>query len=456
MSGWLQATQPINREIRSGLDILRARSREATQNDDYMRRFLQLVQINVVGHQGIVLQARSKDPDGKPDTLANNTIEEAWRDWGRIGSCDMTGRYSWRSFERQVIRSVAQDGEAFVYLHNTQNNVYGFGVKLFDPELIDTQLNKERDVSGSRIVMGIELNEHDRPTAYYIKETTGEVINHTRKYNRVEATNIIHFYLPEWIDGVRGLPWCSQSLFRMGMLAGYEEAELVAARVAAAKMGFFTANEGGEYIGDDVDADGNLIMDAEAGAFEKLPQGVGFETFDPQHPTTAFKDFVKANLRGVAAGLGLSYNSLANDLEDVNYSSLRQGAIDERSTWMMLQDWMIESFNDRIYRRWLKSSLDRGVLQVAGRPLKKERFLKYANVSWQGRRWQWIDPSKEITAHEKAIELGIKSRSDVIREQGRDPEDVWQEIAKENERMLELGVTQPVQAESIGNEHAEN
>ena len=36
-----------------------------------------------------------------------------------------------------------------------------------------------------------------------------------------------------------------------------------------------------------------------------MAQGMDIKLFDPTHPTTAFSDFHKAVLRGIASGLGL-------------------------------------------------------------------------------------------------------------------------------------------------------
>ena len=43
------------------------------------------------------------------------------------------------------------------------------------------------------------------------------------------------------------------ALTRLKMLDGYEEAELVAARTAASKMGFFTSPDGDGYSGVDIE-----------------------------------------------------------------------------------------------------------------------------------------------------------------------------------------------------------
>ena len=98
----------------------------------------------------------------------------------------------------------------------------------------------------------------------------------------------------------------SNVLPRLKMLDGYEEAELVAARVGASAMGFITSPGGDGYMGDDLD-NGTPIMSAEPGTFQQLPAGMDVKSFDPDHPTTAFSDFEKAILRGISSGLGVSY-----------------------------------------------------------------------------------------------------------------------------------------------------
>jgi capsid protein len=56
-------------------------------------------------------------------------------------------------------------------------------------------------------------------------------------------------------------------------------------------------------------------MSAEPGSFEQLSAGMSISSWDPQHPVTAFSEFHKAVLRGIASSLGVSYAALASDLE---------------------------------------------------------------------------------------------------------------------------------------------
>jgi lambda family phage portal protein len=220
------------------------------------------------------------------------------------------------------------------------------------------------------------------------------------------------------------------------MLGGMEEAELIASRVAASKMGFFTSPEGDGYIGDDEEEhDGALISDAEPGVFEQLPEGVNFQTFDPQHPSTAFDSFVKTVLRGAASGLNVSYNTLANDLEGVSFSSIRSGTLEERDQWKQKQTWMIEQFCLPIYKAWLSSAILFGKLK-----LPATKIDKFTEVSFQSRGWSWVDPLKDVNASAASVELGVMTRSDIAASQGKNLEDIFEQLSKEKELAAQYGI----------------
>ena len=222
---------------------------------------------------------------------------------------------------------------------------------------------------------------------------------------------------------------------RLNMLGGYEEAELIAARVAASKMGFYTSPDGDQYAGDDYDTAGNLVSDVEPGSFEQLPAGMSFESFDPQHPTTAFDSFVRAALRGASAGLNVSYHTLANDLEKVNFSSIRSGVLEEREQWRVLQSWMCEQFCDPIFRRWLRSALTTGALA-----LPPDKYDKFTEVQWQPRGWSWVDPLKDQKANAEGVALGVMTRQDIAAAQGKDLEEIFEQLQREKSLAEQYGL----------------
>jgi len=455
----------IDADIRGGLTTLRARSREEAQNNGYFKGFLRDLQSNVVGASGFLLISKPMDTDTVVDVEAKNSIERHWKLWGKKESRPELSGMSFRAFSNLVIRSAAMDGEVFIWEQKgTFANEYRYSVRLMEPGSVDVFLNS--DVAGKPVIrMGVEYDSDRFPVAYHVlasERDVGQFIhaNTGRTYIRVPSDEIIHLYLHDGIWQTRGVPWIHPALIRFNQLDKYEEAELVSARGGASKMGFITDGDDGKgYSGDDDEEDSDddyLIEEFEPGLIGRLRKGQTFTSFNPDHPNAVYPDFVKINLRGIAAALGESYNQFAQDLEGVSFGSLRQGALSERAVWMGLQQWMIEEAFDRIYANWLEQALRaRAITNRNGRPLPVERLEKFLEHEWQPRRWDWIDPLKDTAADRMQQEDLTMSRSERIRKRGRQPAEVFQEIAAENVVMDTLGIANSQVDAKLGEDSAE-
>ncbi len=431
-SNWTTVNTSADSDIRIGLRTLRARSRELAQNNDYARRFLKLVVTNLIGPAGVKFQNKAKDPSGNFDKRANALIEAAWSDWGRV--CSLDGQLSWLDIQRIVAETVPRDGEILIKKIRGRQNKYGLALQLLEADHLDETFSDER----RRIRMGIEYDEDGRPIAYHLwKNHPGDnILTISSQYERVRvpASDIIHVFIKERPSQSRGVPWMHTAMTRLNNLGGYEEAEIVAARVGASSMGVITTPDG-EYPGQK-DEDGNIYMEVEPGVFAIMPEGCTFQMFDPKHPAGNFGPFMKATLRGVAAGFTVSYHSLANDLEDVNFSSIRSGTIDERDNWMTLQAWLIQNMCTPIFGEMLDMSLTSGAI-----PLPYSKIEKFNSPSFKARRWQWVDPEKDINASVIAIDNKLKTRADVLAEQGLDFHEVIDQLAAEEEYIKSKGLS---------------
>jgi lambda family phage portal protein len=140
--------------------------------------------------------------------------------------------------------------------------------------------------------------------------------------------------------------------------------------------------------------------------------------------------------------MDVAYNGLANDLEGVSYSSIRAGVLEERDQWMTLQAWFEAALLEPVYSAWFDSAMLAGqILGPSGAPLpitKRDKFYPHA---WQGRRWGWVDPLKDIEASRLAVQSGITSPQDVAAQQGKDIEDVLDDIAVFQAMAARKGVT---------------
>ena len=141
-------------------------------------------------------------------------------------------------------------------------------------------------------------------------------------------------------------------------------------------------------------------------------------------------------LRAIASGMGVSYNTLCNDLEGVNYSSIRAGLLDERAFYKEIQGWFKEQFLNQVFSEWLKLMLLNPNIK-----LPAEKFEKFNNFTFIPRGWQWVDPYKDMQANKLAIEQGLRTRQQIIAEQGGDFLETMEALKYEQQIIQEYGIT---------------
>ncbi len=447
---WTTTNRTLNEDLRSSLKKMRARSRDLAQNNDYMKKFLRMTRVNIIGPQGVHLQMKIQDSKGTLDNLANQLVESAWKHWGRMPNCTVTGDQTWLDLQKMVVETIARDGEVLIQRVRGFDNEFKYALMPLEADHLPEDLNKDLS-NGHKIRMGVELDKWNRPVAYHLTGQhpgDGATLSVRNDVVRVPADQIIHLFVKERPGQVRGVPWAHSSMTRLQMIGGYEEAELVGARSSASKMGFFESEGGpGDYKGDGVDAAGNIISEFSPGTMEELPPGVTFKAFNPGNPSANFKDFLKTMLRGVASGLNVSYNTLGSDLEGVNFSSIRSGVLEERECWKDTQAWIIDHLHRVVFEEWLTMALTfQPTIPMPGTnaglpfrlPLRK--FNKFNAAHWQARGWAWVDPMKDVQANILAVEKGFKSVSDVVAEQGRDLEDVLTQKKADQALAEQMGV----------------
>lgn len=420
-------TDRIDRELLKSLVRMRARARDAARNSNPIKHFNRLLKANVIGPKGFRIKG-------------NKEVEQSWNAWAKR-AISVDGRLTFNQLSRLALQTVATDGEVIIRLYRNFRNKWGFALQLIDPDMLDESFNRPKGGGLNEVRLGVEVNDFGAPVAYHLFEDPHGIWSTRGQRRRIPAEEILHVFDPERIGQTRGITWYSSALFPILMLDGYKEAETVAARTSAAKMGFFQQREGavGDFPEGERDAEGKLIppsIEAAPGTFEALPPGYEFQAWDPTHPSTAFPAFVKALMRDIASGLGVSYNALANDLESTSYGSMRFGMLIERDVYSALQEWWVASYLQPVFDAWIEMAMLKNAVQgaVSGIP------AGYDDVAWIPRGWDWVDPLKDIQANSQAVTAGFTSRTRVIAEQGGEVETVFQEIAEEEALAKKLGI----------------
>ncbi len=401
----------------------------------------------------MALRSEVTRKNGKAAGLERDAIEKAYKAFCKKGVGCALGKMTGKDIDNMTVNQLMGDGEVIIWADTSPRYEHGIKFRFIDPELMDVN-HKERR-GGNLIRMGVETNSIGVVVAYHFHSTDTTHADYYatggRGYIRVEKRHIIHEFIFDYVDQLRGYPAMVAAMARLKMLDGYDEATLIASRIGASSMGFIERGENGETFEADMtidDEDDDEFIESDDPEIETNPgdwnvidHGAKIHSWNPNQPSTAYKDFVKTILRSVASGLGVDYNTLANDLEGVNFSSLRGGVLESREFWKVLQEWLIDHVKTEMYERWLNAALMKGVIRLPrGDALRLLDFDRLKAHSFQGRRWAWVDPLKDLQAAKLGIDEGLISRSEVIREQGRDPDQVWEEIRREKELMSAKGV----------------
>lgn len=449
MATWSGA---VNIDLDASLIIMRARARQLAQSNEYGRRFLSLCAANIVGQGGPKLQVRAYKDQLNPnqkilpslDTAANDAVEIHWKRWGK--NADITGRAAFPLLLRMAAKAVARDGEALVLIVRDKKLPYGMALQILEADRLAYNYNIITQTFHVR--QGVEMDSTGRPVAYWMyKNHPGERYNVSpTDMERIPAGNIIHVFLPERAEQVRGYTWFHAVLMRSGQLHGFNESAVVAARLGASKIAALErAEEAPDATASIADAQvgGAFQMNVEAGEMFELPPGYKLSSWNPEYPHANYQSFVSTAMMGISAGLDVANHNLSGDMTGVNYSSARIAELTEREQWMVLQDWFIAKLVEPIYEQWLALAMLRGdiTFDITGKSLPADKLAKFANAShFQGRRWTWVDPRNEALADELRLNNNLTSRTALAAAEGVDFDDILDELTAEKQKLEAAGL----------------
>ena len=447
VTDWIAQSTNADSELITSLRTLRNRSRQLVRDNEYAKHIIDRVIPNNVVGQGIKFQSQvMKRRGNKLDDVINDRIEKAWATWGKADNCHTAGKMSFADLERCIIRSTAEGGEILVRMVKQRfgKSTVPFALELIEPDqLVDNYSGRAND--GNEIRMGVEVDEWQRPVAYWLypRHPGDYAFASTAPSNtwqRVPASEVLHIGLFDRPGQTRCVPWMHATMLKLRHIGGTEEAEIVATRASAAIMGFVQSPEldmpGGPTDPGDADdvMNGEKVFDMSPGIIKQLAPGETFSGFNPSRPNTGLEGFLRYMLRGVSVGLGISYATATGDYSQSNYSSSRMSLLDDRDNWRVLQQWMIRSFHQKVYEAWLEMAVLSGTLDL---PAFESAPEVYQDIRWMPRGWEWVDPAKEVAAAKAAVRCGFMNVADEIAAKGGDIEDVF----KQRRRELDLAAT---------------
>lgn len=373
------------------------------------------------------------------NTPYGNRIVEAWvaalagKGWQtRSGHADADTRHRLNeAFEALVAphlvaicRALVRDGESFIHLIPTEDG--SLRLRHLPADQIDPALHRDLG-NGGRIIAGVELDAQEEVVAFHVlPEAPGAPFAAFGEAIRVPAGDMLHVCDQLFPGQVRGLTWLSSVLTKLRDRDEAGDALLMQLKVAALVTGFISDPEGGAAGFEAPPGSPDLTL--EPGAMRILPPGSDVRFSTPGQGLTQAVDFLRAQDREIAAGVGMTFESLTGDLGEANYSSARVGLLDFRRRAEMLQKLLIEGqFLRPLWKSWIE-------VQVLSGMIPADQMADHLPVRFVPPGWQWVDPRNEVEATVAAIAAGLTSRAEAVAQRGRDIDELDEEIARDAAR----------------------
>jgi lambda family phage portal protein len=304
-------------------------------------------------------------------------------------------------------------------------------LQVLEPDFIDTDKNATTSESGGPIVKGIEFDASSRPGAYWLfDQHPGSALSFSLKSSRVPARDIAHVFDVERPGQVRGPSWLGSVIVSLRDFDEFEDATLMAKRIAACFAGFIVEPDGDAPARPAVGLPDPLrpgVEVIEPGMMRRILPGEDVKFNTP--PSVPDDGFSTRTLRRIGAGLGVTYEDLTGDYSQVNFSSARMSRL---AHWANVEDWqwnmLIPQLCDPLWG-WAMEAAELG--GIVG---------ELPGVEWTPRPMPMIEPDREARANLMMIRSGQKNLSQVLREMGIDPEAHLAERAEDNALLDQLEI----------------
>ena len=428
---------PINADTentdKNERDLIKARARYLERNSDIAGAAIGGIVRNVVG-TGIKPQARTGNEK------LNNQLELLWKEWIKHTSCDITMQQTFYELQSMLLKRKIVDGEILIRLVIDKKAKIPFKLQVIKSDLLDTYM-MNAPKTNNIIRSGIELDDYLRPLAYWIqkKSPDGYV---TYESERIPANQIIHLWLKNNPDQIRGVSDLAPVIKRLKDMQDFLDAETVAAKIAACFSVFIIKNSPGQLPGvqqnNKKDKEGKLLSSIRPGMVSHLRPGEDIKTANPSRSITTAKDFINVQQRLAGAGMGLSYELMSRDFNGATFSSARQGHLEDRRTFEPMQQYLISHFCQPIWDQFVDMCVLGGLVSIRDYAQNRE---VYTYAEWVTPGWSWIDPEKEVKADLLALKNSGKTLAQWCAERGYDWKEQLSQMAKEKEYAESIGLT---------------
>lgn len=438
-----------------GADSLRAWSRKLVRDNAYAWGVVDTIVTSHIG-SGITAQSMMETEAGGDTENVNWARDGVWEEWCEV--CEINGQMTFAEMQRLCQREIVEAGEVMLHFVETPNNVYRgikrpvpLAIELIEADRIATDHDTYRAAvnrGSNTVIRGVEIDELGKPVAYWIypqhPSAPYSVVN--QQPIRIEAANIVHLFRRDRVGQTRGVTWFAPVMSWLRDLGVYVDNEMTASAVAscfgvAIKTAGTFPGLGAAGDEDSSDTNGSPFEFLEPGMVVRLDPGDSIESINPGRPNTGAEPWLKLILRAIAVGVGLSYEVVARDYSQTNYSSSRTSQLEDRRRYRAWQQYLIAHMCQPVWDRFCEAASLAALPDFPTMTELLDARRKVAPVEWQTPEWEWVDPQNEQAASQNSIDHLQSTYQTELGARGRNWRQVFYQRAKEEALKRQLGLT---------------
>lgn len=413
---------------------LRGKSRWLFRNSGAYRAPILAATVEIVG-DGLF-------PMGRND-LARDACR-MFRQWGTDPTqCDIRGLRTLPLLQRAELIDLFVDGDHGLVMTNLGS---------VQPITADRLVNPSRKTNEPKLAGGVETDAYGRVIAFHVAKwnATGHYLDHN------ETVAYPHRWFsflncPDVAEAIRTPPLLVAALDRIQDLEEFIDNTMTASKWASSVTGLLTSDDppaAADMLeqAHDANTNGAAItqreITLESGTLFNWGANAKIQQIDAKHPNAQFEAFIAQLMRIACASIRFPYEIAVQDFSSSNFSTakaIRMQAEEFATAWRRMY---VEHRLLRIYRWKVRSWQSRGLLPVGP---EADRELFAVEVPPPPRRM--IDPQKEAAADIMRIQAGLDTKERVISREGRDPDAVRAQRAKEIAADAAIGASPPATGE---------
>lgn len=451
---WRPKGQSPEADLLVDLPDLVARSRDLERNSPLA---IGAIQTKVNGVIGTGLKLKSQIDfavlglDEKQTIKAQDDIEREFELWCQ--DADWAGILHWMDMQRLIYRSARVTGDIGIArrYRKEPGKTYGLRLALIEGDRI---CNPNRQADTERLRGGVEVDGNGVVQKYWIcSKHPGDFIGGTAKWDAVprlgrDGTKL--FLLPYQFERPgqpRGIPMLAPIVELVKQLKNLTDAEINAAVNDAMLFAFeqLAAEDEADHLIEAPSEDGGRITDEGELKLEDLAiittaPGSSINVHSPARPNTAFEPFMLAIIKQMGVVLGIPFELMIMHFS-ASFSASRGALEIAWKGFLAEKAWFEREVADVVFDWFLTEAVAIGRIKAAGffvDPIRRQAWL---GKQWIGPTRIQINPQVEANADQKDLEMGTKTRDQIIIERtGGDFQRKHAQLAHEEQARRRDGV----------------